>query len=213
MRFVYPYKRLRDDQCINESIRWALNIYPDAEIYVVGDHVPGTINLEPRSRSSIRGCDVTHKILTFASLIGGDFIYMNDDFFIGPKFNPDRVLSCGPMLINDRHAPTYQEAMQNTIDALKAMGCSTINFECHAPIMMNSDKLIELFDSITWSGHNHFIKSMYLNYYQVPHSPGENIKIAKDKKKAKEFLDLYGCFSISDQFMANKDTWKFITTH
>ncbi|MFN9945011.1 MAG: hypothetical protein ACK56I_36640, partial [bacterium] len=85
---------------------------------------------------------MTHKLLTFARHIGGQFLYMNDDFFIGPKFNENTVLSNGNLMINDLHAPTYQEACQNTMDVLKAMGCTTRNFECHQPVMMDSQKLI-----------------------------------------------------------------------
>ena len=213
MLFVYPHKKSKDISTIEHSIRWALKQYPTAEIYIIGDMVPGYNNLTPDARSPIRGCDVTHKLLTFARKVKGDFIYMNDDFFIGPKFNPHTVMSNGNLSINDSHAPTYQEACQNTMDALKAMGCSTINFECHAPVKMNSQLLIDLFDSISWDGHNHFVKSLYLNYYQIAHSPGQNVKIANDIKKAQQLLDLYGSFSCSDQWMRGNTQVKFLTTH
>ena len=213
MLFVYPYKKSKDISTIEHSIKWTLRQYPTAEIYIIGDMVPGYNNLTPDARSPIRGCDVTHKLLTFARKIKGDFIYMNDDFFIGPKFNPNLAMSNGNLIINDSHAPTYQEACQNTIDALKSMRCTTINFECHAPVKMNSQMLIDLFDSISWDGHNHFVKSLYLNYYQIPHSPGHNVKIGSDTKKAQQLLDLYGSFSCSDQWMRGSTQVKFITTH
>ena len=213
MILVYPHKQGKEGSTIQHSINWALKRYPNAEVYIIGDHVRGYNNLIPDARSSVRGCDVTHKLLTFARHIGGKFLYMNDDFFIGPKFNEDTVMSNGNLMINDLHAPTYQEACQNTMDVLKAMGCTTINFECHQPVMMDSQKLIELFDSISWDGHNHFVKSLYLNYYQVPHSPGQNLKLGSDTKKAQQLLDLYGSFSCSDQWMRGSTQVKFLTTH
>ena len=213
MLFVYPYKKSKDISTIEHSITWTLRQYPTAEIYIIGDPVRGYNNMTPDARSSIRGCDVTHKLLTFARKVKCDFIYMNDDFFIGPKFNPNLAMSNGNLIINDSHAPTYQEACQNTMDALKAMECSTINFECHAPVKMNSQMLIDLFDSISWDGHNHFVKSLYLNYYQIPHSPGHNVKIGSDTKKAQQLLDLYGSFSCSDQWMRGSSQIKFLTTH
>ena len=213
MLFVYPYKKSKDISTIEHSITWTLRQYPTAEIYIIGDPVRGYNNMTPDARSSIRGCDVTHKLLTFARKVKGDFIYMNDDFFIGPKFNPNLAMSNGNLIINDSHAPTYQEACQNTMDALKAMESSTINFECHAPVKMNSQMLIDLFDSISWDGHNHFVKSLYLNYYQIPHSPGHNVKIGSDTKKAQQLLDLYGSFSCSDQWMRGSSQIKFLTTH
>ena len=213
MLFVYPYKKNNNISTIEHSIRWTLKQFPNAEIYIIGDPVMGYNNLKPDKRSSVRGCDVTHKLLTFARKVKGDFIYMNDDFFIGPNFNPDITWSSGNIIIKDTHAPTYQEACQNTMDALKSMGCTMMNFECHAPVKMNSQLLIDLFDSISWDGHNHFVKSIYLNYYQIPNSPAQNLKITNDVKKAQQLLDLYGSFSCSDQWMTRRPQFEFITKH
>ncbi len=114
MILVYPHKQGKEGSTIQHSINWALKRYTNAEVYIIGDHVRGYNNIIPDARSSVRGCDVTHKLLTFARHIGGQFLYMNDDFFIGPKFNEDTVISNGNLIINDIHAPTYQEACQNT---------------------------------------------------------------------------------------------------
>ena len=83
MIFVYPYhSRAESDFEIKQSISFLKKVYPDAEIWTVGKAVPGINNLPCTQHNNIRGCDVTNRILTFAKKVGGEFIYMNKDFFI-----------------------------------------------------------------------------------------------------------------------------------
>lgn len=211
MKYVYPYRKAQNKvDVLAHSIKWLRSFDPDAEVYIIGDPHPDGIHI-PISTLPIRGCDVTNKMMHFAWHIGGIFCYMNDDFFLGPNFRFDNVLSNGEMQINEKHAPTYQEAMQNTIDFLTSVDKPIMNFECHQPVLLDSDKLIGLFDRITWKQHNHFIKSMYLNYYGCDHVPGENLKVANDIRKAQEFLSLYGSFSTSDTWFNQKAQREFIT--
>ncbi len=75
------------------------------------------------------------------------------------------------------------------------------NYETHTPCVMDSKKLIELFDNINWQNDNHFIKSMYCNVYQVPSKEGFNCKVSIPSiAKAQEFIAIQGCFSTGDQF-------------
>ena len=116
MKYVYPYRRSSNKvDVLAHSIEWLKAFDQDAEIYIIGDPHPGGIHV-PIQTLPIRGCDVTNKMMHFAWHFGGQFCYMNDDFFIGPNFRFDRILSNGNLQINDKHAPTYQEAMQNTMD-------------------------------------------------------------------------------------------------
>jgi hypothetical protein len=212
MRYVYPYKKTNGPDTLGLSIKSVLQADPQAQIFIVGDPYP-VGNHIAISSLPIRGCDVTNKMMHFAWHYDGDFMYMNDDFFITKEFNPYLTYTSGEMLINDKHSPTYQEAMQNTIDFLKSVDKPTMNYECHMPVVLNSDKLIGLFDRITWKHHNHFIKSMYLNYYECDFKSGENVKVSNEIKKAQEFLSRYGCFSTSDTWFNQKAQREFITKH
>jgi len=211
MKYVYPYRKAQNKvDVLSHSIAWLRSFDDAAEIYIIGDPHPDGIHV-PISTLPIRGCDVTNKMMHFAWHYGDTFCYMNDDFFLGPNFRFDRILSNGDLIINERHAPTYQEAMQNTIDFLKSVDKPQVNFECHQPVIMDSDKLIGLFDRITWKHHNHFIKSMYLNYYGIDHVPGENLKIANDIRTAQDLLIKYGSFSTSDTWFNQKPQREYIT--
>lgn len=201
MVFVYPYIRHINDYDILRSIDWVLTAFPNAEIITVGDALPNRDNIPHKKRYHERGCDVTDKILTFAREIGGDAVYMNDDFFVGRNFDPYTNIKNGMLHIDPKHSPVYQQACQHTLDFLNHYKYTTFNFECHQPMMFNSGKLIELFDEITWQRHNHFLKSLYLNVNTFLAMDGENLKIGKpDILKANELLSKYGCFSISDEF-------------
>lgn len=201
MVFVYPYIRHINDWDILRSIDWVLTAFPNADIITVGDALPNRENIPHKKRYHERGCDVTDKILTFAREIGGDAVYMNDDFFVGNNFDPYTNIKNGMLRIDSKHSPVYQQACQHTLDFLNHYKYTTFNFECHQPMMFNSSKLIELFDEITWQRHNHFLKSLYLNVNTFLAMDGENLKIGKPNiLKANELLSKYGCFSISDEF-------------
>lgn len=201
MKFVYPYIRTRDDYDIRRSILWIWNNFPDSEVITVGDAVDGCQNIPHKKRYIERGCDVTDKLLTFAMEIGGDAVYMNDDFFVSENWDPKINIRNGILKIDSKHAPNYQSACKNTLEFLSHYQYSCYNFECHQPIFFNSCKLLELFDNITWQNHNHFLKSLYLNVYPTEMIDGENLKIGRpDINKANLFIQKYGCFSISDDF-------------
>jgi hypothetical protein len=201
MVFVYPYIRHQNDWDILRSIEWLMDAFPQATVFTIGDTLPNRENIPHKKRYHERGCDVTDKILTFAREIGGDAIYMNDDFFIGPNFDPYTNLRNGMLRINPDHSPTYQHACRHTLEFLNHYQYNTFNFECHQPMLFNSAKLIELFDEITWQQHNHFLKSLYLNVHTFMSIDAENLKIGRpDLIKANQLLDKYGCFSISDDF-------------
>lgn len=203
MNFVFPYKKRTSDFELIQSIRWIRMSFPLAKVFTIGDEIDGVQNIPCPVFSRIRGVDVTNKILTFANTIGGQFIYMNDDFFISPKLRANIPIYNGEIIINPKHPSHYQIACKNTLEFLNHFGHSIYNFETHSPVLMNSKKLIKTFDKVNWQSDNHFIKSIYLNT-NLPKNiqPGTNLKIPiGDIKKAETFLRQFGCFSSSDDFI------------
>lgn len=202
MVFVYPYKKSSSHFEISQSMRWIRKFQPDAVFYTIGDAVDGALNIPCKQYNNIRGVDVTNRILTFAKKIGGEFIYMNDDFYINENFDFNAVMYKGDLTINPVHPPHYQEASRNTIEFLRYNDFPTRNFECHQPVKMDSKKLLKLFRTINWMDGNHFIKSIYLNVYKHEIKPGENTKLHHyDLQKATTFLEDHGCLSIGDGFL------------
>jgi len=203
MNFVYPYRRSRNDFDILQSMRFVVMSFPEASITTVGDKVEGIDNIPCKQLNNIRGADVTNKMLTYARERGGQFIYMNDDFYITPKLRADIPIHSGELKIVDQHPSHYKIAMKNTIELLNKYDLTTYNFETHSPILIDSAKLVTLFDSLDWQNHNHFIKSIYLNHH-LPEEIrlGHNVKLHMDNiPKAEELLRTYGCFSTNETFL------------
>lgn len=202
MIFVYPYhSRAESEFEIKQSIAMVLKVYPGAEIWTVGKIVPGIKNIPCTQHNNIRGCDVTNRILTFAKQIGGEFIYMNKDFFITESWQHHVAIKIGSITVNDNHPPHTKIAQCNTLEFLKHNSFTAYNYETHTPCVMDSKKLIDLFDNINWQNDNHFIKSIYCNVYQVPSKEGFNCKVSIPSiGKAQELILLQGCFSTGDQF-------------
>ena len=214
MKFVYPYHhKSTSDFEINLSIAMVLKVYPDAEIWTVGKSINCINNIPCTQHNNIRGCDVTNRILTFAKHVSGDFIYMNKDFFITESWQSHVAINMSSMIVNPEHPPHTQIAQTNTLEFLKHNNFTAYNYETHTPVMMNSQKLIDLFDNINWQQDNHFIKSIYCNVYQVPSKQGINCKVSVPSiAKAQEFIALQGCFSTGDNFW-NKSTIDWIKSY
>jgi hypothetical protein len=192
INIFYPFLKGSDKTELNLSIQCVKREFPDAQIHIDDDFY-----------SNIRGVDVAHKVINFARENRGRFIYMNDDFFIVKK--PYKAMYSGDLVINPKHPPTYQIAMQNTIDFLKSCNKPLKNFETHSPVWFDCDKLLDLFDRITWKNNNFFIKSMYLNYYELQGFEGMNVKIHETNiDLAKSHLKKYGCVSTGDGFDISK---------
>lgn len=203
MNFVYPYRRSRNDFDILQSMRFVVMSFPEASITTVGDKVEGIDNIPCKQLNNIRGADVTNKMLTYARERGGQFIYMNDDFYVTPKLRADIPIHSGELKIVDQHPSHYKIAMKNTIELLNKYDLTTYNFETHSPILIDSAKLVALFDSLDWQSHNHFIKSIYLNHHLPDEIRlGHNVKLHMDNiPKAEELLRTYGCFSTNETFL------------
>lgn len=207
MIFVYPYLKSDNEWDITQSISWIRKAFPSAHIVTVGDKADHADECIPHlKRRAERGCDVTDKIMTFCKVyLDTEFIYMNDDFFINEEFLPKRNISNGDLIINPAHPPHYQKACLNTSEFLKHNDFTHINFECHQPVLFNARMFIELFNSIEWKDHNHFVKSLYLNVYGMDHDAGHNLKLNEPKiLLASEFLNKWGAFSIGDGFKTPK---------
>jgi hypothetical protein len=177
--------------------------FPEAHIVTVGDKVATIDNIPCPQLNNIRGADVTNKMLTFARERGGEFIYMNDDFYITPKLRADIPIHSGQLEIVGQHPSHYKQAMFNTIEFLKYYDRPLWNFETHSPVLIDSDKLLATFELLEWQKHNHFIKSIYLNM-NLPEliRKGHNVKLHKDNiPKAEELLRTYGCFSTNETFL------------
>jgi hypothetical protein len=148
-------------------------------------------------KSDVRGCDVTLKILDYCNKNEGKFLYINDDFIIDNV--PKEPIYKGKLADNTNYNNLYRLATINTIEFLESENKPIKNFETHTPIIIDCKLFRELFNQLDFGNHNHFMKSIYLNWYEIEGIEGENVKL-KDWsiQKAEYYFKKYGCISLSD---------------
>jgi len=157
-------------------------------------------------KSNIRGCDVTLKVLDYCNNNEGDVVYLNDDFII--ERLPAEPIYNGELKDNPNHNISYRTATVNTLEFLKAHNKPILNFETHTPIIINCKKFRDLFNSLDFGDNNHFLKSIYLNWYEVKGQSGENVKIHQwSTTKAENLFRKYGCLSLADHTPDHAYTW------
>ena len=211
MKFVYPYKRKQDDFSIINSMRCVFKYYPNAEIFILGDD-PET-QLKFKHMKSIRhhsnkGSNVTAKILQFANNYPGDFVYMNDDFFINDDFDFSIVNGSVEMLEQKpgKASVGWNQAVDNTRHFLEHNKRPIRSFECHQPVIFNSKILLHTMNQIDWVNNNHFIKSLYFNInVPIRFNPIDNVKLIEPNlTKANKYLNEFGCLSTGQGFMTKE---------
>ena len=211
MKFVYPYKRKDNDFNIINSIRCVLKYYPNSEVFVLGDEPETDFefkHIKSISSHMTRGSNVTSKMLQFAKLYSGEFVYMNDDFFINDKFDFNIVHGSIEMMERKegKASIAWNQAVDNSVHFLEHNKRPIRSYECHQPVIFNSKILIETMDQIDWKTNDHFIKSLYFNInVPIRFKPIENVKlILPNIKKANLYLELFGCISTGQGFMTEQ---------
>lgn len=191
INIFYPFKKSSDKSILKASIKLIKLEFPDANIYIDEEFY----SINPT-------IDVAHKVINFARENKGRFLFMNDNLLVVKQ--PHKAMFSGELLVNQNHPLNYQIASQNTIDFLNSCNKQIKNFETHSPVWFDCEKLVELFDNITWKNDNFFIKSLYLNYYELIGFEGVNVKIHETNLPlAKSHLKKYGCISLGDDFDIN----------
>lgn len=211
MKFVYPYRRKENDFNINQSIRCVLKYYPNAEIFVIGDKPENDFkftHIKSHDSYLIRGANVTSKIMQFARMYEGEFVYMNDDFFINDKFDFNIVHGSYEMMERKegKASIAWNQAVDNTVHYLEHNKKPIRSYECHQPVVFNSRMLIDTMDQINWVESDHFIKSLYFNInVPIRFNPIDNVKLTSPNiAKANIYLEMFGCLSTGNGFMTEK---------
>lgn len=202
--FIYPYKRKENDFILNQSVRLVRELYPNAPIFTVGDSVEGIDNIPFKDSYIIRGCNVTAKCLYVCDLFD-DFVYMNDDFIINDRYILSKVYGNRENLERKegKASIAWNQAVDNTKQFLEYNGFPIRSYECHQPVVFNSQLLKHTMDLVEWKNNDHFLKSLYFNINEPSKVVEiENTKLKEfNKSKADTLLNIYGCLSVSQGFL------------
>lgn len=193
LHFCYIFKNVGDTFEIENSIRIVKQLYPEAEITVIGDKVKGVNHIKYNHRQfSNRASRVSDMLLKLADNFD-EFILMYDDIFFSRKVDIVNY-TCGELKGKKNRA--YNLCIQNTIDFLRYFNKPILSYDAHQPFLFNSNKLKELYKLVD-NKQPHLPKSLYGNYYELESVDISNLKVAS-YKKALLRLDEHGMFSSTD---------------
>lgn len=189
MDVVYVYKLQKSDE-----LKWSVKSLRNIEhgrVIVVGDQPDVDVEhfKPPVNRWSMLSPvhDVINKLKYACTLdISGDFILMNDDFFI-----------CKPTEIPVAHRGTledhikwrnlkdnYTGQLKKTKEYLENMGIDKpLSYELHLPMVFNKQKLADLIEDILpniMHSSPILIRSLYGNIYKIGGEQMEDVKTRAD---------------------------------
>lgn len=112
---------------------------------------------------------IAMKIYEACKHIKGNFVFMNDDFFFLRPTSfvnfPNYIKGELKQLSNPQH---YQKALHDTYQYLTELGHTIHNFDCHTPIIYNSQKfqsLLPNFEKSRLASNGLVVKSLYGNIF------------------------------------------------
>ena len=179
----------------DNEIRFSLrsvtkNLKNAGKIFIVGQipdfvknciHVPCADIFDPVINAD---GNMTHKLLTVCNRkdLSENFLFMNDDFIINQPVAANEIkwLHKGDMANQPPSYWTsqfYRHRLKRTFDELKARGMTTLQYDYHAPMLMNKHSFISVmkeFDYTTDIGYT--FRSLYGNNMKLPTIPVQGQK-------------------------------------
>lgn len=185
------------DTSKNEELRYSLRSlknFPHNKVYFYGGCPDG---LNPDVHISVIQDQPTKwanifKMFKLACInpdITDNFWLFNDDFFIM------KPVDCGPnfyegdlykrvVTLEDKHngITPYSQQLRYTLQEMESMGCTTINYAVHTPMLINKENGCELCNII----NGPMIRCVYGNYFKIG---GVNHRDCKIDSKEKLYKD------------------------
>lgn len=221
MDIVYLVKNSPINEELTYSLRSLVNL-PHHQVFVVGG-CPANLNRDKiiyvptlQGGNKYKNTTLSLKTVCQDSRLSGDFILMNDDFFIlKPIKDPISELNLCRGTIKEvlekmrtRHNTDgpYMTSMHQTDVYLQDIGVKTpLSYELHIPIVFNKTKFLDVFSLpyITDSILAHK-RSVYGNLYFTNSVKIDDVKVYRD------FETLIG----SDKFLSTEDiSWPKVKPH
>lgn len=190
---VYFVKDTKSNEELRYSLR-SLKNFPHRKVWFYGgcpdglkpDHHISVVQDQPTKWQNILKM---YKLVCENDDITEDFWLFNDDFFVmkkvkkGPNwFNGDlykRVVT-----LEDTHNSftPYSQQLRFTLQELESMGCDTLNYALHVPMLMNRKKVLELTKIVDGP----MIRCLYGNYFNIGGQEHSDVKIDSSDKLYKD---------------------------
>lgn len=148
--------------------------------------------------------------------ISEDFWLFNDDFFIlKPHSEPTPTYNGHLREYIDRivktHGNSYSQyalLLEQTIKALADVGCDTLNYEVHKPMLINRQKGLEILEKFP---NVPGFRSLYGNYFRIGGVDEQDMKIKDMEYKNKQMVEEEWDFaSTTDKSFRDGEIGKYI---
>lgn len=170
----------------NNEIRYSLrsvheNLQGVRNIFVIGEN-PGVFSENVRhiyfpdelrhnadgnmARKIIRACQEDD--------LSDDFLFMNDDFIINKPITASEIpwINKGDMAkrpVSHWNNTLYRRRLFRTFDILRKRGLPTIQYDYHAPMLMNKHSFIEVMSNFNYEDDiGYTFRSLYGNFMRLP---------------------------------------------
>lgn len=146
--------------------------------------------------------------------ISENFWLFNDDFFILKPFTTDASQYDGELIDyiksiikkNNGSESQYTLRLRGTIEALEKIGCTTLNYEVHKPMLINKQMGLEILDRFP---NVPGFRSLYGNYYQIGGINRQDMKIRATSYDM-SVVDEWDFLSTSDDSFKNGEVGRYI---
>ena len=185
------------DTSVNEELRYSLRTlhnFPHRKVWFYGGCPVGLkpdyhVVVDQDQPTKWQNIFKMFKMACYNADITKNFWLFNDDFFIMKKITEECNYFDGDLYkrvvtLEDKHngITPYSQQLRYTLQELEGMGCTTINYALHCPMLINRKKGQELCNII----NGPMIRCAYGNYFNVGGKQSSDFKIDGIDKKYKD---------------------------
>ena len=177
--------RWRDNELRFSLRSVSKNLKNVGKIFIVGHipdfvknciHIPCSDIFDPGLNAD---GNMTHKLLTVCNRkdLSENFLFMNDDFIINQPIAANEIkwLQKGDMANQPPSYWTsqfYRHRLKRTLDVLKSRGMTTMQYDYHAPMLMNKYRFISVMEQFDYAREiGYTFRSLYGNSLELPAVP------------------------------------------
>lgn len=204
----------------NNEIRFSLRsvekYLPHARIFIVGEcpkflrnvvHIPAIDPYENKIANAIFKIRAACREIDLSER----FILMNDDFFLLrpiKRIEPMILGTLSDALANhSTKAGYYFNAIRKTQDLISAAGQKALDYEVHAPMILEKQKFLSLTDAVEWT-EGFLFRSLYGNTFEIGGKKRKDTKVHRIDQL--EDLAQYDIISTADRVVLRPEFQHFI---
>ena len=186
---VYFVKESRENEELRYSLRTLKN-FPHRKVFFYGGCPDGLlpdqhIHVKQNQPTKWQNVQMMLKLACNNPHITANFWLFNDDFFVMQKVTNPKNYYHGDIYkhivkLEDKYGQVtaYSAQLRKMTQELEALGCTTKDYALHVPILINKEKMLEMFNVTDCP----MFRTLYANYANIGGSEMLDVKITSKEK-------------------------------